>query len=95
MAVTLESYVPLFTESSSVLSQRGQKHDGVAMLMTSNHPRTFLPAPGKSRSHVLPRFAAFPTCEAFCSRVFLLHYTSGIIVFARSVYNINDVKVTS
>lgn len=35
---------PLFTESSSVLSQRGQKHDGVAMLMTPNHrPRASSP----------------------------------------------------
>lgn len=42
----------LFTESSGVRSQRGQKHDGVAMLMTSNHSRTSLAAPGKPRGHV-------------------------------------------
>lgn len=52
---TAKLCVPLFAESSSVLSQGGQEHDGVAMLMTSNHPRTFLLASGKSRSHVLPR----------------------------------------
>lgn len=39
----------MFTKSSGVRSQRGQKHDGVAMLMTSSHSRTSLAVPGKSR----------------------------------------------
>lgn len=41
----------VFTKSSGVRSQRGQKHDGVAMLMTSSHSRMSLAVPGKSRGH--------------------------------------------
>lgn len=48
-------YAPLFTESSSVPSQRGQKHDGVAMLMTPTHPRTSSPSSWKvSVAFLLP-----------------------------------------
>lgn len=67
----------LFTESSGVHSQRGQKHDGVAMLTTSNRPQS---APGKSRGHVFlflvhdPRvfFASLPplSLSLFTSRRF-------------------------
>lgn len=41
----------MFTKSSGVRSQRGQKHDGVAMLMTSSHSRMSLAVPGKFRGH--------------------------------------------
>lgn len=41
----------MFTKSSGVRSQRGQKHDGVAMLMTSSYSHMSLAVPGKSRGH--------------------------------------------
>lgn len=70
----------LFTESSGVRSQRGQKHDGVAMLMTSNHSRTSLVAPGKPRSHV---FLFFFSLRCFRARLILT--LARIFVFFKQI----------